>query len=183
MPVTFLALLDRIIALVRIRALNRQQVFTGIVEPLFRELEPVVDDYFALFREAKRTVGTCRDAQLPDAIESIRARREELLTTRIKVKEMADIVRSRIRDKRVKAFASTVYEFFLCTQHPHRHRLSMSPSSELVAIVDLLELTIGLEQSRDVLLFYLDATLQMLQNRWVEIAQSYASLRLYCMQP
>ena len=111
--VLFISLLDRIINLVKQRSIRKQQFFDEIIDPLYLELQPVVDDYFHLFRESLQMVKNSNNYDdLNNAVEKIRQNRNHLLQTRIKVREMADTIKNEVKDEKVVNFANDILKFF-----------------------------------------------------------------------
>lgn len=173
----FLKLVEQIIELIKLKHHNRQQFFKEIVEPLFIELQPVVDDYILLFRRARELASTGSTEDFNASLEEIRSAREKLLNRRIKVREMAFIVRSQYDDGRIKGFTDKVEQFFFSTGKPSE---KISHGKKLVDLCDYV--TEG-NVTRENLLSFINHTLKNLENRWVMISQSYASLRIHCLNP
>lgn len=174
----FLALLHRLVGVskeLRGIAGYRARVFREIVEPLFRDLQPVVDDYFTLFHGARDTVFAATPEQLRrDVLPELRKNREALLATRIKVREMSNAIAREARDAKVAAFCRRVSEFF------YRKEENPSMAHSLIEFFDAVEQG---NLSREQLLTYITHTLRELNGSWSAIAQAYASLRIYCLVP
>jgi hypothetical protein len=110
----FLSLIDRLIKLVELRQTDKKQLFNDVVEPLFTQLQPVVDDYFSLFRRARLSAEKSRNNDdLQQAVEEIRTQRENLVHARLAVVQFAETLQSQVHDKRVAQFAHKVERFFL----------------------------------------------------------------------
>lgn len=172
---SFLALISQITALVKVRRQNRRDLFSGIVEPLFFELQPLVDDYFKLFWSTREVVERSTPSELADAVVEIKEKREAMLHLRRKTVAMAEVVATEVRDKKTVVFAERVASFFFCSE-VEEGVIRMSDSRRIV--VELLDLVEQEGAQKDQFLGALNRTLQQLEASWVAIAQAYAVLRL-----
>lgn len=176
---TFLKITDKVIELLKQEKLNREQFFNQIIEPLFVDLQPVVDDYFALFLSARDLVNTKSADDFRESVVEIRKARESLLAHRIKVREMAETVSAYYNDNKINGFASSIHRFFFSTRvQGEEQRVSKSKGAELVELCDYVMKD---NISRRHLVSYISYTLRNLEESWVAIAQSYASIRVYCL--
>lgn len=148
------------------------------VEPLIAELEPIVDDYFRLFRAARRAL-SAPEPDLAAATAEIRDRRAELLTARIRVREWARALREEGHDRRLNTFADSIVRFFYSSEF----MVGGKSKSAGGVLVDLLEYAAEGKADRDALDQYIRETLQLLEERWVAIAQTYARLKVHCQSP
>ncbi len=170
----FLDLINAIIKFLQLQKTNRKEVFDNIVKPLFDELQPVVDDYFKLFRDAKKELQTGQ-ADVALAAKRIRERREALLIARVRVREMADAVCLGVADKYVRKFASHVVSLFFCTQHDVKGRTS--GSRRLVDLCDMVTNDPAL-LDKAIILAFIDRTLEKLESDWLAIAQSFGHAKI-----
>jgi hypothetical protein len=175
---TFITLADRIINLEKTQIQNKQQAFKEIVEPLFLELQPVVDNYISLFRNAKKSVIESSPDNLWGAVSEVRQAREAMILSRIKVREMANRVQEAYKDKRITEFAQKVDGFFYRTVCEREVRTTSSYAKELV---DLCEYVMKRDMDKSELIKFIEDALKNLEISWVAIAQSYASVRIYCL--
>ena len=175
----FLGLVDSVIDLIRARSLTRRQWFEDIIEPLFREFEPVADDYFALFRHAGVLVKNGAAPGLAEAIGEIRSRREAMMLARAKVISLARAIDGGARDPKIRAFGSKLVGFFFSSKVPYGMR-SLSRGQELVEICDYV-----LEDKTDhsQLQQFIDGTLKQLEQSWMAVVQAYATARVHCLRP
>jgi hypothetical protein len=175
----FLNLIDKIIALVKLRQSDRQQLFKEVVEPLFVQVQPVVDDYFAIFRSAQVSVTKAKSrAALAKAVVEIRDNREKMLHVRRQVRELAIQIREHVKDKHVVAFSNKVAHFFYSSEYVTGN--SGSGPSRLVELCDYVMLN---DLDKDLILHYVLNTLRQCEERWVAIAATYASIRINSMTP
>ena len=173
----FAVFLDKIADLVRARQQDKQQFFKEIVEPLFVELGPVVDNYFILFRNAKESVSASSPTKLGQAVRGIRTARDVMIMNRIRVREMAKVIQESYRDKNIQNFAAKVESFF----YPAVVDKSTGKKSHAAELVDLCDYVLKENMKKDELLKYIDDTLQNMESSWVEISRLYGALRIHCL--
>ena len=174
---SFLKLLDASIELLKFGQHNREQLFKEIIEPLFVELQLVVDDYFALFRRT-RDLALTPDG-LEQSISEIRGAREALLLQRIKVREWARVISQQYDDRKVKKFADKVVRFFYCTNIRYKDE----HISNAAKMVELCDYVLSGRVSKEEFIRFLNIALGDMERLWVSIAQSYAVLRVHCLSP
>ena len=80
-----LAILDRLIHLANIRKEDRSAYFDAVIDPLYRDVEVVVNDYVSLFRELIRRLET--KEELSAIVKWLDMRRHDFLPLRAKVRE------------------------------------------------------------------------------------------------
>jgi len=175
---TIVQILDHLVTLLKERQADRRALFLDFIEPLFIELQPVVDDYFALFRRAEEAVDERPQAEASMAFTEIRARRDAMLRARVQVRTLADEALGSIGELRVAAFLERVVAFFYgLGRVPGASR---SRGDRLVALWEYA----GDEGLRKAdLLTGIRQTLRALEEDWVAVAQAYASLRIHCLAP
>src|SRR5690349_13368703 len=108
---TFWKLLDHSIDAIKSQKQSKADLFNNVIDPLFIEFRPVVDDYFNLFRRTKQKVINSNRENLWEAIAEVRDNREALLQSRIKVREMAEIVSTTYHDVKISSFADKILDF------------------------------------------------------------------------
>ena len=175
----FLILIDRIIKLLGVHRQNKRQLFREIIEPLFNELQPVVDEYFLLFWNAREAMKLKSRNELEIAINNIKNARERILHTRVKVLKFAQQVRDEISDKKVIVFCDKIALFFFSSEflkHP-------PPTSHAAELVEVLDYAMQGRIDKSEFQNYIARTLRNLENCWTAIAQSYAALRVYSLKP
>ena len=174
---TFIGVMERIINLEKTKIQNKQQVFKEIIEPLFIELQPVVDNYVTLFKKAKQSVSENKQSNIWEAVQEIRESRDAMILSRVKVREMANRIQEAYNDKKVTDFAQKVDSFFYRTIL-EKQKSSKSRASELV---DLFEYVLKHDMDKSELIKFIDDALKSMETSWVAIAQSYAMVRIYCL--
>lgn len=130
----FLKLVDQIIENLKKNDLQ-ENLFREIVEPLFKGIEPIVDDYFGVFREAHRLSRS--EADWEKALTLIRKIREDMFKARNKVRKMVMLLRE-FDDEKINTFSISMLSFFYSTNHETIRNASTDPS-ELLALLRSLE--------------------------------------------
>jgi hypothetical protein len=173
----FLAVLDRIIKLLGIRVENKRLLFKDIVEPLFHELEPLVDDYILLFRQSYQKVKNSNHFELPIAVKEIREHRENLSHVRSKTVELAKIISENYKEKKVQDFAKQISKFF----HASWIDIPRKGSRSRI-LIELCDYVLEDKMSKGTLLEYIDITNKTLEIEWIRIVQTYGILKLHCLK-
>jgi hypothetical protein len=191
----FFNLVDKIIEMLMLKKQKKEKVFREIIEPLFKEMPLIVNDYFTLFNEAeesyrqwmesnfKRKVKepflilvTSSSNELKDIIDKIKNRRQELLHTRIKIREMADLILQEFDDVLITDFAEKIHQFFYSWKVDIPIRGHGGTDSQV--IVDFFEL---LEESKLKGSEFLYSIRELRINHeqsWSEVTRAYALLRI-----
>ncbi len=178
----FLKLIDKLIELINIRQKKKKDLFHDVIEPLFLQLQPVVDDYFLLFRQARSLID---DPKNPgEAAKELRQRREELLRTRLQVRQLAEAIRENVSEPSIVEFAQNVDGFFFSTN------LTLQTGSYGEYLIDLVDYLDDdrLSDKAQTLLnegytfeTYVNEVLKKLEVRWIAISKSYAVARMRCL--
>lgn len=176
----FWKLVDYAIQLLGKKEHNRKELFQDLIEPLFLELQPVVDDYFSFFRRARTLASAGTKQELEIALGELRQQREAMLRQRIQVRELARALSSGRKDRWVNAFSSNVHGFFNSSTIVSRFARSKSPPA---AALELFDYVLAEKINQHELVEYIDSTLRNLEGSWVAIAQNYASLRVHSLSP
>src|SRR5258706_7018227 len=173
---SFINLADGIINLEKTKLQNKQQAFKEIIEPLFIELQTVVDNYVNLFKKAKQSIAESSQKDLSVAVREIREARESMILNRIKVRELANRIQEVYNDKKIIDFALKVQEFFYRTIVQKQTKMSYAKE-----LVDLFEYVAKNDMDKSDLIEFMNDALKNMENSWVAIAQSYALVRIYCL--
>jgi hypothetical protein len=102
-----IAIIDRLIALVRTREENRRRLFQDLIEPLFQEVQRTFDDYVKYLQEA-RVMMTAEAPLTDEQVERIRSRRAEQAMVRTKIRKLAAAYGSATRDETVRAYFTSI---------------------------------------------------------------------------
>jgi len=116
-PVTpFLALIDRVIALIRERNLRQKELFDNVIEPLYQKFTTIGPDYIKLFRDARDLLSRQHEGNDPQVIlRELRARREELRDARIQLRALIAAYETRLaqrEDDDILEFLGALHKFF-----------------------------------------------------------------------
>jgi hypothetical protein len=172
---TFLKLIDKIIEVVKRRKQRSKDILTDIVEPLFSEMALVVDDYLSLFLDTIEAVDQGTDEALATAIQKVTARRYKLLTTRIKVQEMARVLTERYQKKILTEFAEEIVAFFHSSQiRPYRS--GSTPSKDL--LVELHDFLARPDFDRATLKPNLTQATRNIEVNWAKITRAYCRIKV-----
>src|ERR1035437_9914231 len=80
------SIVDRLIQLLALRERNRKQYFHDFIDPLYKDAEVIVNDYFRLFGELIVRLKNANSEE--DVIDWIEQRRQDMRSLRIKVREL-----------------------------------------------------------------------------------------------
>lgn len=189
---TFIAVVDRIIALVMAKKRRKRELFLEVVEPLFNEFQPVVDHYFEFFRKSRSLVKKADKAQLPDVIDQLVDFREELMVARIKVTEMASVVKKKVHHKPVVVFINHISAFFYPDRVRHEFAVPGLPpirhtdqhfrgATHRMQMINFLRYIDQVQLPKHVLSTYINHALERMESDWADIAREYAHLRIQCL--
>jgi hypothetical protein len=73
----FLQLLEKVITLVKERKTDKRQLFSDVVEPLYREYQPLEADVLNFVRELRDTVASSDPQTMADLAQKVRNRRRQ----------------------------------------------------------------------------------------------------------
>lgn len=173
----FLELIERLIIFINGRKESKKALFDEVVEPVFKQLEALIDDYFLLFRNAHKAIEETEGTEWHLAVEEIRSNRETMWTARKKVSEFALVAAEKLKDQKFVSFAKKVSRLFHATEYHESRKLSRS-----LEVLDLLEALDAKTMEKHKVLERLAQTERQLKETWVSLAQSYAGLKLYSLK-
>lgn len=176
-PQEFPEFLDELIKLLKTKYQKKEQFFKNIIEPLFNELQSVVDDQFRLFRRTRGLASMGSKDDFQAALIELRTVKDAFLQQRIKIRTVTTVIREEHKDRRIRSFALKVSKFFDATLAISILKISKSTGS-----IDFWYFIMEEDIPRGKFVEYVDEILKNLEMNWVAIAQSYASLRLYCLE-
>jgi hypothetical protein len=172
---TFLKILDKIIDLLKQHKQANKDLLATIVEPLFSETALIVNDYMSVFTDARQTVIDGSDDALMSTIDSIAARRQQLLTTRAKVREMACAVSETFEDDLLTSFAEHILALLYSSQIAP-YRLGSTPSK--VLLIELHDLLENPDLDRTTIRLNIEQVLHNIESNWTNVTRAYARLKL-----
>ncbi len=110
----FLALIDRLIALLKERKTRRREYFEKIIDPIYTQFVPLGEDYIKLFRNAAEALHESkksRNAKIARIIE----KREEFAASRARLRALLGACErdsKKRKDEELIAFLSAMLRFF-----------------------------------------------------------------------
>ena len=131
----FFKIVDTIIHELKSKSVTRKNLFTKVVEPLFRNIEPIVDDYFEVFRKTLRMAKSEKDWE--QGLALIRSRRKKMFTARNKVRQMIISLRD-FENENLNNFSISILSFFYSTNH-ETVRNTLTDPGELINLLRSLE--------------------------------------------
>lgn len=170
-----LKVLDKATQLLSLRVDNKRRMFKEVIEPLFQELEPVVEGYFSFFNGAIEEIKASKIDGLQEVIEKLRILREQMLVARMKVQQFAEAIEISSKDKQINELAKRVLLIFYCTRHLDNRK--MSRSAQYVEFLDNLPTDVN-RSSKVYLVEATRRTKDEIAQAWLRASQSYAALRL-----
>jgi hypothetical protein len=199
----FLALIDRLISLIRERKTRQRDYFEKIIDPLYTQFTPVGEDYLKLFRTAREAVNGPKRGRKSKLAE-ITAKREEFVATRVKLRTLLERCEKNAKKQNeddliaflgamLKFFAPTVtttpvsslgkelVDFFVLWTYGTQEAVRASRSDQKNA-VELLRSahsqTALHDDSTEALILYVAQATARLETSWYEIAGRYMELKL-----
>ena len=131
----FLEMVDGIIHELKSKKVNQKNLFGKIVEPLFKNIEPIVDDYFEVFRNA---FGMAKSEEnWEQGLALIRSRRKTMFTARSKVRQMIILLRD-FENENLNNYSIAILSFFYSTNH-ETVRNALTDPGELIHLLRSLE--------------------------------------------
>ena len=176
---SFLAVVDRLIALLTKRQSDRREIFLDIIAPMFHELQGVTFQYFSLFFDGKRAVLKPLSREELDAeLKKLWQTHEQVVLARLKVLALAEEIGTQLPDKRIAKFCEKVAHLFE-SAHWYEGVGKMSPGRLTLHSIESL-LVDG--ASRGKVLSHIEQTLRHMEERWGAVTQSYAAVTLHCLK-
>jgi hypothetical protein len=186
----FLQLLDRLIDLLEAKKRRKRELFSEIIEPIFNEVQPVVDEYFKFFQEARQRLQKAKATDYRRLVQELTKERKDFHSVRVKVTHLTEAIREQTRLEQVKEFAKAVEELFDATviSKPTREQpgvkrqvssqIRRSPGTKRKELIDRLEKAREVPVEKEALLRYIDEALEAIDEAFSKVAARYATLRL-----
>jgi hypothetical protein len=180
----FLALIDRLIGLIRERKTRQRDYFEKIIDPLYVQFVPLGEDYLKLFRVARQALEGPKRARKSRFAE-VRAKREEFAAARAKLRALLERCEKNSKKQKgeeLVTFLNAMLRFF--TPNVLRGGGLGSLGRELVNFFELW--TKGdadgegnrLRVSDKEFEIYVAQATARLESAWYEIAGRYMELKL-----
>ncbi len=174
----FLKLMEKIISFLKERKHNKKQLFDNFVDPLFQDLDGLIEDYFLLFRKAHKLLNEPSINDTLGPLAEIQKHREQLWHVRRRCETFAEAVTAEIDDERYIKFASQIVRLFQAPDYANRDGRTMSKSSAVVGFLQSMDRgKISKHEAQDKLK-HIELEVQ---DSWVAICTSYANLKIYAL--
>ncbi len=178
----FLALIDRIISLVKERDTKRREYFEKIIDPLYTQFKPLGEDYLKLFQEALQAIMDARQfkpkshskRKRAEAVSAIRKRREQFAATRAQLRALLEVCEQNAvkkKDEELAAFVRAMFRFFQPVVLTPRRSLGQE-------LVDFFERWQKSDYSNEIAEAFLPSAAHRLEVSWYEISGRYMELKL-----
>jgi hypothetical protein len=167
-PLTgLLAIIDRIVALINAREKQHDTLVKEIVEPLFKEIEPIVQDSVQIMRNARDLLANPSTEQF--SVLVLQQQRERLLLARQKLRMLIGVYQESSRNQEVTAFLENVESCLL------------APGSSMpIRDSPIFQLISGLEgrfPNTSDAKEYVERSISDLESAWHETVRAYAVIK------
>jgi phage terminase small subunit len=177
----FIEIIDKLIELARYKKRRKKELFTEVVDPLFKETQMVVDEYFLFFRNARSLVRSATKKQYPEVINHLNESRNDFLIVRVKITEMAKAIRAQTRVILLRDIAASIERFFevaiIDTTHIRPKKVTIRKHT--IRMVEKVEKQLI---SKNEVLRYIDRSLKKMEEAWIDVAAKYAKGRIDCLE-
>jgi hypothetical protein len=173
---------DRGLALLKSGKSSREKEFSQIVEPLYRELQPIASDYFGLFVGAYQDIEQVRGKSFAKPLANLKKRRETLRSARMQIRSRSKKLVGLCKDEALLDFLSSVVSFIESGQTvktaPVTSQNDTPPKgSRSAALVKELEILASKNISKDELLARIGAAIQEMEQAWASVGAAYARVQ------
>lgn len=178
MLTALLAIVDRLIELVKVRQTQRSNFFQKIIEPSFTDLLMVHQDYVAMFTDVLDLLSSQRqmeeDIQREKALQMLKQRRITLEPLREKLRALELVTESERGqiDKNTYAFLHALADYLFIGVNSDE-RWVPKPTTIATDLISVLQRE-GSAQARE----RCSEILSSLRQRWSLFCEAYAGLRL-----
>lgn len=174
--------IEIITGLLKNKETNKEQILNIVIEPIYKDLQPLAEDYFVLFRQLKNKISTSPKNDLDNLINEITESREKFLFGRIKLKEMVDGLKNELNDNTVRVFCNSILSFFNSIEDTNVRGGKFCKSAATSLAIILREYQKGIE-TEDFVLEFIDAKIEHMELKWIEISNLYVKIRLKYINP
>lgn len=179
---TFLDIFQKAFGLIEKRRDQKRRLFEEIIEPIYTQLSPVVDEYYEFFRGCRDEFSETEFKYWSMALVLRRKKREEMVFARNKVVGMVSpfLVDARKRGEQgelLYKFARGIEAFFYASAQPQP---GISRGTGLFECIEECIAT-GDENDKQFVISRIEDVLQKLERNWRDVSQAYGELRVYCL--
>jgi hypothetical protein len=169
---SFVAIVDRLISVVKTRQESRQLLLNDIIEPYFAELQTAYSAYLATLRKAKQMLEKAQP--FPVVYRKVERLRAEDLILRDKVRQMAEAYEGVLPDTDVLDFFRNARCLFGYWSGYH--------SSGTLRVLTALKDSDG-KYSHDFVIQSIGWVIDAAEDSWRELSRQYALIRAKYSQP
>ena len=173
---------DRGYALLNSGKSSREKEFAQIVEPLYRELQPIASDYFGLFVGTYQDIEQVRGKSFAKPLANLKKRREILRSARMQIRSRSKKLVGLYKDEAVLDFLSSVLSFIesgqtVKTVPVTSQNETPAKGSRSAALLEELEILTSKKISKDQLLARIGAAIQEMEQAWASVGAKYARVQ------
>lgn len=172
----FLELVEKISNFLHKRKQTKKELFENIAEPLYKELDALIDDYFLLFKNAHKLIDETPKNDVSMHLVELNESRETLWRARRKVEAFAQAVEESVKDEKFVSFSQQIVRLFQAPDHTDRGKMSKS-----IVVVGLLESLESGALDKNSAQEKLKVIESEVKASWVAVSQSYANLKLHVL--
>jgi hypothetical protein len=173
---SFLTSLEKALRILSEWGGNRRRLFDTVIQPLFCELEPVVDDYYGLFCRCHDRLQSRDPTRLEEVRREISAMRDSQIVVRSKVKELARSLYLDTHDPQVERFAKLIGDIFEVGDPTRMFGRQMSRAKKLIEEISENEIRENFDRYQ--LIRSVIVAKEEVEQAWIAVVQSYGYLRL-----
>jgi hypothetical protein len=171
----FVAVIERLIQLLSIRTRSRREVFKEIVDPIYKQLIPVVEEYYAMLCVTRDALERGKAADITRITADLRARRDQILLARAGAMALAQAAEAAASDAHLIAFCKKVKELFQSPRSRDDGLRRMSPSRYAILMLEsVLDGTCGRQET----IRFLSQMIISFRSRWIAVTEAYAAFML-----
>jgi hypothetical protein len=177
-----LAVWDHGVALLKSGKSTREKEFAEIVEPLYRELQPIASDYFGLFFGAHDEIDKVRGKSFAKPLANLKKRRKVLRSSRIQIRSRTQKLVGLSKDEALSDFLSSVVSFIESGQTVKTIPVPLQNDTpprgtRSAALVKEMEILTSKNISKDELLAQIGAAIQEMEQDWASVGAAYARVQ------
>ena len=189
----FLDIFQKAFGLIEKHKDQKRRLFTDIVEPIYKELSVVVDEYYAFFRGCRDELSQTDMSEWEEILNAKRKQREEIILARNKVLGFVEPFvfeyerQQRINPEKQKKEDELLYNFahginsFFYASDPPEEGLPLSVASSLFESIDWILRRPRDPELMDLIRGSLALSIMDMEESWRNISQAYGELRIHCL--
>ena len=179
---TFLDIFQKAFGLIEKRRDQKRRLFEEIVEPIYAQLSPVVEEYYEFFRGCRDEFSQTDFKNWPAVLRERKKKREEIVLARNTVLGMISPFLSKERkhdrklDDLLYRFAYGIGRFFYASDDLPDRSIVTSFFEYIDSLIERRD-----ERYKQNAIREIESVLLTLEYEWRSISENYGELRVYCM--